>query len=980
MAQWEQMQPQLSLMHPKDINEIRLYLADWIERQNWEDVESLEQEGQAQMLVDQMASLLLQQSELVSDGVIKTRLQQYSMNMNSYQSQPMELVRTVRDILRSEKQWISQNRAPLMTLPATVAQLNSMPQPIPADNHIQDVDHLVQWTEKRWISQQNPAPLLPLPATVGQFISLPSNGMQPNPADDHIQDMDHLVQRTETRWISQQNPAPLLPPPPMVAQLNSMPQPIPADNHIQDMDHLVQRTETRWISQNPAPLLPPPPTVGQFISMPSNGMQPNPADDHIQDMDHLVQQTETRWISQQNPAPLLPPPATLPSATAQFNKPPPTSADDHIQDVDNLVLKVLDIRQYQNTICQGLSWEAQKDCAQKCMQLLNGAVLSLESCQAKLIERIDTWRWEQHQATIGGPFDDNLGPLQTRCEQLLGVNEQLTQELDLLKKYLGTSTSFTKMQGQLVKLLKALIQSSLVVEKQPPQVIKTQSKFSTTVCYLLGEKVAPGKPIVLKAQIITENQARNLVQTGTMGFDSVGELINSTAVLEHNLSSKTMCANFRNMSIKKIKRADRKGSESVTEEKFAILFSADIAMCGCKAVCSIQMISFPVVVIVHGSQDNNAMATIIWDCAFSEPNRIPFVVPERVPWMQMCMTLSRKFMFEVGTQRCLDNYNQHFLAQKIFDKHDITEDFSNMKVSWSQFNKEVLPGRTFTFWQWFDGVMELTKKHLKKYWSDQLIFGFIGKQHIHVILQNKPNGTFLLRFSDSEMGGITIAYIAPNENGHRKIHNIQPFSKKDLEIRCLGDRIRDIESLIYLYPEIPKKKAFGQYYTEHQSTPTLPQTAGYIKASLKTVTGDQRDTAPSLPPPSDINSAFNAGNQFPPMMDQRDTAPSLPPPSDINSAFNAGNQFPQMMDQRDPPPSAPSPRDIIPAFNPVNQFPPMMPPYPSYSPGPSGHVSIPPFSNAPNLQTLSPLPESVQSDMELGELINDPIYSSMDCL
>lgn len=52
--------------------------------------------------------------------------------------------------------------------------------------------------------------------------------------------------------------------------------------------------------------------------------------------------------------------------------------------------------------------------------------------------------------------------------------------------------------------------SSLVVDKQPPQVIKTQSKFSTTVRYLLGEKVAPGKPVVLKAQIINEIQAKSL--------------------------------------------------------------------------------------------------------------------------------------------------------------------------------------------------------------------------------------------------------------------------------------------------------------------------------------------------------------------------------------------------------------------------------------------------------------------------------------
>lgn len=32
--------------------------------------------------------------------------------------------------------------------------------------------------------------------------------------------------------------------------------------------------------------------------------------------------------------------------------------------------------------------------------------------------------------------------------------------------------------------------------------------------------------------------------------------------------------------------------------------------------------------------------------------------------------------------------------------------------------QEVLPGRPFTFWQWFEGAMELTKKHLRTYWSE----------------------------------------------------------------------------------------------------------------------------------------------------------------------------------------------------------------------------------------------------------------------
>lgn len=34
---------------------------------------------------------------------------------------------------------------------------------------------------------------------------------------------------------------------------------------------------------------------------------------------------------------------------------------------------------------------------------------------------------------------------------------------------------------------------------------------------------------------------------------------------------------------------------------------------------SSQTLSLPVVVIVHGSQDNNATATVLWDNAFAEP-------------------------------------------------------------------------------------------------------------------------------------------------------------------------------------------------------------------------------------------------------------------------------------------------------------------------------------------------------------------------
>ncbi|KAK3547842.1 hypothetical protein QTP86_031969 [Hemibagrus guttatus] len=808
MALWIQISQKLPYLsnetmvelYPTDMFpiDVRHYLANWIEEQRWEDfdVENREQEPQALLLLERMLELLQEVVYQNPNVVEKVKLQHICRNMGMFQSQPLELVRTVRDILRKERHLLRQ---PVQIFPPMPAPVNGTPQ------HSRE-------------------------------------------ASSH--DVDSLVMK--------------------VLEIQSCRQQI-----------------------------------------------------------HQLQE-ELNWEKQEA---------------------------DPMQGPNEMEVKQLDQVNKQKRIAQ-LEWKYQSFTKTR-LQLLQDAVCNLEQCQTRLIHRIKSWRWEQLRSTIGRSFDENLLPLQTWCEQLLGVNGNLRQELMLVKRDHGSAEPIHKLEESLNRLLQTLIQSSLVVEKQPPQVIKTQSKFSSTVRYLLGEKVAPGKPVLLKAQIITESQARNMGQgliptvlEGSWEFaqpvhmcfvdlektfdrvprgilwevlweygvhgpllravrslytrsrslvriascksdlfpvhvglrqgcplspvlfivfmdrisrrsqglegvrfgdhrissllfaddvvllapsgldlqhalgrfaaefevagmrvntskseamvldrkkvactlqvggellpqveefkylslvydENVGELINSTAILEHNTTSKSTCATFRNMSIRKIKRADRKGSESVTEEKFALLFTTEITITGCDSPYSVQVISLPVVVIVHGSQENNAMATIIWDCAFSEPNRIPFVVPDRVPWSQMSEALSSKFMSEVQTTHALDRVNLHCLAQKIFDKTDNSEDFSNAPVSWAQFNKEVLPGRNFTFWQWFEGVIDLTKKCLKAYWSDGLILGFIGKQHLHVILQNQPSGTFLLRFSDSEIGGITIAYVglsdfpsAPNPDGY----------------------------------------------------------------------------------------------------------------------------------------------------------------------------------------------------------------------
>ncbi|MFT7804612.1 signal transducer and activator of transcription 5B-like isoform X1 [Arapaima gigas] len=788
MAQWRQIQKQVQFLSTKTLNElypqtfpmdVRCYLANWIEEQSWEDitVDSPEQEAHALSLLEQITSLLQDLAQRNTNVVEKLRLQQFSRNMSVFRSQPLQLVKTVQEILRKERVLLSQTVVP----------------------------------------------------TVSHFPPSPSQ------LADSNRDVDVLVLK--------------------VLEIQSCRQKI----------HQLQE-ELNWERQNFESM------QVQLQSHPSNGLDPNLSEQVVKLQSHIQQ--------------------------LEFNG---------------------------------------KAIAKTRVQLLQEAVCCLEQCQLRLIHSIQAWRREQHLATIGAPFDDNLAPLQTWCEQLFGVNLKLKQEVLI--------EPIAELQERLGLLLQTLVQSSLMVDKQPPQVIKTQSKFSTTVRYLLGEKVAPGKPVLLKAQIITEMQARNLGQLGTIPLESVGELINNTAILEH-ASTKSTCATFRNMSIKKIKRADRKGSESVTEEKFALLFSTEISVTGCDSPISIQMISLPVVVIVHGSQDNNALATILWDCAFSEPDRVPFVVPERVPWKQMCMTLDSKFTSEVQTQRRLDRFNQHFLAQKIFDKPDISGDYSNMLVSWAQFNKEVLPGRPFTFWQWFDGVLELTKKHLKSYWSDGLIFGFIGKQHLHLILQDRPNGTFLLRFSDSEIGGITIAYVAPSENGGRKIQNIQPFTKRDLEIRCLGDRIRDIELITHVYPDLPKNDVFKKYYTADDSQPL---NHGYIGVTMQTkVAGDTRPASPSV-------SSMTPRAETP-----QDT--TLPP---THPSYPAVPVFPNMDPMGNGGVLVGVPN--IPSFFPQ----PLQTSYPTDSRVPPGPFQLDP-SSIGLFPDLSESPQ--QTNMELEDILESQIY------
>lgn len=68
--------------------------------------------------------------------------------------------------------------------------------------------------------------------------------------------------------------------------------------------------------------------------------------------------------------------------------------------------------------------------------------------------------------------------------------------------------------------------------------------------------------------------------------------------------------------------------------------------------------------------------------------RVPFIVPDKVLWPQLCEALNMKYKAEMHSNRGLSEDNLVFLAQKAFsNSSNNPEDYRNMTISWTQFNR-----------------------------------------------------------------------------------------------------------------------------------------------------------------------------------------------------------------------------------------------------------------------------------------------------
>lgn len=138
-----------------------------------------------------------------------------------------------------------------------------------------------------------------------------------------------------------------------------------------------------------------------------------------------------------------------------------------------------------------------------------------------------------------------------------------------------------------------------------------------------------------------------------------------------------------------------------------------------------------------------------------------FECESAVSWMRLIEELSKYHYRMVGTNLA----DEHIKFLSIV----IGADSPQRSVSWQKFNKELLPERTFTFWEWFHGTCETSRRHMLPLWRDKLVHGYVSKEDAQAMLEKATPGNFMMRFSASLVGGVSISWCMTVEGQGTKV-------------------------------------------------------------------------------------------------------------------------------------------------------------------------------------------------------------------
>uniref|UniRef100_A0A8D3D0N4 Signal transducer and activator of transcription n=1 Tax=Scophthalmus maximus TaxID=52904 RepID=A0A8D3D0N4_SCOMX len=464
-------------------------------------------------------------------------------------------------------------------------------------------------------------------------------------------------------------------------------------------------------------------------------------------------------------------------------------------------------------------------------------------------EELPEWKQRQQIACIGGPPNACVDQLQNWftavAESLQQVRQHLKKLQELEQKFTYDSDPITQkkafLEARALELLKNLLSNSLVVERQPcmpthpqrPLVLKTGVQFTVKLRFLV------------KLQEFNYQLKVKAVFDKFRKFNILGT---NTKVMNMEESNGSLAAEFRHLQLKEQKVAGNRTNEGpliVTEELHSLSFESELQLNQSGLDIKLEAMSLPVVVISNVCQLPSGWASILWyNMLTTEPKvRTLLPLPPTAKWSQLSEVLS--WQFSSVTQRGLNQEQLNMLADKLLAQRN-----PEGQIPWNKFCKSANE-KAFPFWLWIEGILDLIKRHLLSLWNDGSIMGFISKERERALLNDKCPGTFLLRFSESSReGAITFTWIEHDVHGKPDFHSVEPYTKKELGAVSLPDIIRTYKvmaaenipenPLRFLYPNIPKDKAFGKFYPKPTETAEPMdveslEKRGYMKTELISV-------------------------------------------------------------------------------------------------------------------------------------------------
>ncbi|XP_029286743.1 signal transducer and activator of transcription 2 isoform X2 [Cottoperca gobio] len=557
---------------------------------------------------------------------------------------------------------------------------------------------------------------------------------------------------------------------------------------------------------------------------------------------------------------------------------------DEVQSMEHTMICLEEQQDEFDFKCQTHKMEAVIDEAVKKdqMKVLQALVNRLDQCRKetlsdlkKLLDRTDAlidilvkkelveWQRRQQKACIGAPDNVCLDQLEKWFSCVAVCLFQVREFLGKLDELVGkmsydndpVKAQKPALQRRADTLLKNLLKSSFVVETQPsmpqgkgPLVLRTNVQFSVKTRLLVK---FPELNHSMKVNVSMDKEAPK--SKGYRRFNVLGT--KSKALNMTECQSGGMVADFRHLSLREQKSGGGgKGvsdiSLSVTEELHIIYFDTEFELKGLSV--ELQASSIPVLIISNSSQQQSAWASALWFNMLSPDTKdvVFFANSPAATWQQFGEMLSWQFLS--ATKRGLNEDQLEMIATKLFGKQ---QNYDTQKVSWSKFSKENTPD---TFWVWFDGIVMMVKTSLEDLWRDGLIMGFVSKGKEKSLLKKKQRGTFLLRFSESVIGGITFSWVENTITGEPDIKTVRPFTKADLLQIPFQEIIRNFQileaenipenPLRYLYPNTPKDEAFAKYYSElsGDNSPYIK----YIKTKLVFVSKETKRESSSAAVPS----------------------------------------------------------------------------------------------------------------------------------